>query len=83
MSADADDSSNDVRWQQDAAEVLAAMLMTTDFVGGILLAITPAGRVVPVAALPGDADIATDGAAMLRSALEYVEAGRFHVGPKP
>jgi hypothetical protein len=38
------------------------MLMTTDFVGGILLAITPAGRVVPVAALPGDADIATDGA---------------------
>jgi len=81
MSTDADDGSNDGRWQREAAQALTRVLDDTAFVGGILLAVTPAGRVVPVIGFPGEIDL-DDVAQMLRYALDSVEARRVSREPK-
>jgi hypothetical protein len=75
------DGARDGHWQHEAARAVDRVLATTEFVGAILIVISPNGRVVPVAAMLDEVD-ADDIAEILRGVLENVEAGRISSRPK-
>lgn len=79
----AEDGSNDGVYQREALAILDTILQVSPFAGGILLAITPENRIVPVMLLPDYPDPPAAAAQILRQALAYVEAGRLRAEPKP